>query len=360
MLKKWFSILLVFVFALVMAAGCSSGGAGSSTPPAGTADPAASAGTESGAPAQSSPIDQLRLGTDAVGGTANVALEAMSSVVNRHTELRTSTIVTTGAVEIINLINSGELEGGYAGTINLVQALRGEAPFQGRIPESAMLQALGFVSWRLPILTIKGNGIESYEDLAGKRVAFPEVGSASAEVLRIVFEQYGIFDSARIEYFPWAEGFNALKDGRVDACVGTWGNGIPPAGIIELFTLRDINILSMNEEIARRIGEINSGIAAQELTYAENDTIPEGEGRLAPRNSGVVVFSASVSEEAVYVFTRACLENIEELGTISRDLAVLKDYATSVCVPDIPFHPGAARALKEAGLWQDNFIVYQG
>lgn len=37
---------------------------------------------------------------------------------------------------------------------------------------------------------------------------------------------------------------------------------------------------------------------------------------------------------------------------------MLKDYLTSVCVPSIPFHPGAARALKEAGLWDDTFTVY--
>ena len=42
----------------------------------------------------------LRLGTDAVGGTANTALEAMSAIVNQKTDMKTSTVVTTGAVEI--------------------------------------------------------------------------------------------------------------------------------------------------------------------------------------------------------------------------------------------------------------------
>ena len=30
----------------------------------------------------------------------------------------------------------------------------------------------------------------------------------------------------------------------------------------------------------------------------------------------------------------------------------------SVCVGNHPFHPGAAKALKEAGLWEDRFTVY--
>lgn len=115
----------------------------------------------------------LRLGTGSVGGTDNVAIEAMSSVVNRNSDIKTSTVTTTGAVEIINLLDSRELEGGYTGSINLVQALRGEEPFQKEIPASSMLQAFGFVSWRLPVLTVAGSGIESYEDPARQKRPSP-------------------------------------------------------------------------------------------------------------------------------------------------------------------------------------------
>lgn len=300
----------------------------------------------------------LRLGTDAVGGTANTALEAMSAVVNQNTDLKCSTVVTTGAVEIINLINSGELEGGYAGTINLIQALKGEAPFTAAVPNEAMCQAFGFVSWMLPIITTGDTGIASYEDLAGKTVAFPQQGSASAEVMKILFESYGILDKVNIEYFGWSDAWEALKDGRVDAACGSWANGIPASGIIELTTTRDIVILPMSEEVGKMLGEANDGIAYQGMTNANDASIPEGEEVFAARNSGVVIFSANVSEDAVYTFTKACIDNVEALGNISQDLKVLKDYMTSVCVPSVPFHPGAAKALKEAGLWDDSFTVY--
>ncbi|MBQ7737120.1 MAG: TAXI family TRAP transporter solute-binding subunit [Oscillospiraceae bacterium] len=300
----------------------------------------------------------MRLGTDAVGGTANTALEAMSAVVNQNTKLKTSTVVTTGAVEIINLINSGELEGGYAGTINLIQALNGEAPFSGPIPMEAMTQGFGFVSWMLPIITTKDKGITTYEELAGKTVAFPQQGSASAEVMKILFDCYDLTDKVKIEYFGWSDAWEALKDGRVDAACGSWANGLPAAGVVELCTTRDIVILPMSEEIGQKLNGINNGIAFQGMTHENDASIPEGEVRYAARNSGVCVFAASADEEAVYQFVKTCLENVDALGNISKDLAVFKDYALSVCVPSIPFHPGAARALKEAGLWDDSFIVY--
>lgn len=300
----------------------------------------------------------IRLGTDAVGGTANTALEAMSAVVNQNTDMKTSTVVTTGAVEIINLINSGELEGGYAGTINLVQALNGEAPFNDKIPMEAMLQGFGFVSWMLPIITTADKGITTYEDLVGKTVAFPQQGSASAEVMKILFDCYDLTDKVNIEYFGWSDAWEALKDGRVDAACGSWSNGIPASGVIELCTTRDLVILPMSEEVGQKLATINDGIAYQGMTSENDASIPEGEVRYAARNSGVCVFSANVSEEAVYTYVKTCLNNIEALGNISQDLLVLKDYVLSVCVPSIPFHPGAARALKEAGLWDDAFTVY--
>lgn len=168
-------------------------------------------------------------------------------------------------------------------------------------------------------------------------------------MLKIVLREAGVLDDVNIEYFTWSDGFSALKDGRVDACVGTWGNGVPPAGIIELLTVRDINILSLPPEVGAKIHEINPGIMAQDLTHAECNIIPEGDPRLSPVNAGVMIFHADVPEESVYEFTRACISNIEELGKITQDLKPLKDYVTSVCVEDVPFHPGAARALKEGG-----------
>ena len=144
----------------------------------------------------------------------------------------------------------------------------------------------------------------------------------------------------------------------MDAACGSWANGIAASGIVELCTTRDLVILPMSEEVGKMLGECNDGIAYQGMTSENDSSIPEGEVRYAARNSGVVIFNAKVSEDAVYAFTKACIDNVDALGNISQDLKVLKDYMSSVCVESIPFHPGAAKALKEAGLWEDRFTVY--
>ena len=113
-----------------------------------------------------------------------------------------------------------------------------------------------------------------------------------------------------------------------------------------------------SEEVAAKVKEMNAGVGTGKLTSAECATIPEGESYLAAANSGVVILSANVSEEDAYAYTKAAIENLDELKNISTYFDKFEDVAVSVCVETIPFHPGAARALKEAGMWEDRFTVY--
>lgn len=96
------------------------------------------------------------------------------------------------------------------------------------------------------------------------------------------------------------------------------------------------------------------------LTSENDDSIASGEEVLAPTNSGVIIADASVDEESIYQYTKAVLENLEELKGISNYFDAFEDVCMSVCVEGVPFHPGAAKALKEAGLWEDRFTVYDG
>ena len=300
----------------------------------------------------------LSFGTGSVGGTDNVVLEALSSVVNSKTDLRTSTVTTSGGAEIIYLIESGDVQAGYSGTIDLVNAMNGAAPFTEAIGVENMLQGFGFVTWALPIVVLDNSDIKTYEDLEGKHLGFPPAASSSTAALNLVMDAYGLTGKCTIDYFTWSEGYTALKDGRVDAFVGSYANGSPISGIVEIEATNPIRVLNMSQEVAEKVKEMNAGVGAGTLTHAECATIPEGESYLAAANSGVVIFSANVSEEDAYLYTKTAIENLEELKNISTYFDKFEDVAVSVCVETIPFHPGAAKALKEAGMWEDRFTVY--
>lgn len=300
----------------------------------------------------------MTFGTGSTGGTDNVVLEALSSVVNSNTSLRTSTSTTSGGAEIIYLIQSGDLQGGYTGTIDMVNALAGAAPFTEAVPQEYMLQGFGFVTWALPVVVLDSSDIKSYEDLEGRHIGFPPAASSSTAVLNLVLEAYGLTGKVNIDYFTWSEGYTALKDGRIDAFVGSYANGAPISGLIEVEATNPVRCLNMSAEVAAAVKEMNAGVGSGTLTSAECATIPEGESYLAAANSGVVIFSSAVSEEDAYTFVKAALDNVEALQAISTYFDAFMDVAAGVCVETVPFHPGAAKALKEAGLWNDAFTVY--
>ena len=353
-MRKVVSVALSCAMVLSLAA-CSSGGAITAGNTAESSAPVADS-TQAAAPAGNGDI--LSFGTGSVGGTDNVVLEALSSVVNSNTDLRTSTVTTSGGAEIISLIDSGDLQAGYSGTIDLVNAKNGAEPFSVAIPEEDMLQGFGFVTWALPIVVLDKSDIKTYEDLEGKHIGFPPAASSSTMVLNLVLDAYGIKDKVKVDYFTWSEGYTALKDGRIDAFVGSYANGSPISGIVETEATNPIRILNMSSEVEKKVKGMNSGIGSAILTSQECATIPAGETYLAAANSGVVIFKADVSEDDVYKYTKCAIDHVEDLKKISAYFDKFNDVAMKACTEDIPFHPGAAKALKEANMWSDNFRVY--
>ena len=210
------------------------------------------------------------------------------------------------------------------------------------------------------MVVLEDSSIHSYEDLAGKRVGLSPVGSSTADVLNLVFEAYGLSDSITVENFTWSEGYTALKDGRIDAMVGSWANGDPISGLIELKATQGIRILNMDEAIAKKVADSNEGVGTGTLTFENDDSIPQEDTILAPANSGVIIADASVDEESIYQYTKAVLEHLDDLKALSVYFNDFETVCTSVCVESLPFHPGAAKALREAGLWEDRFTVYEG
>lgn len=301
----------------------------------------------------------LNLGTGSVGGTDNVVIEAISSVVNAKTSLRTSTVTTSGGAEIIYLLEEGSVQGGYTGTIDLVNALNGDEPFESPVAQENMLQGFGFVTWALPIVVLESSSIQEYADLEGKHIGLPPAASSTTAVLNLVLEAYGLTDKVKVDYFTWSEGYTALKDGRIDAFVGSYANGSPISGLVEIEATNAIRVLDMDPAIGEKVKAMNGGVGVATLTTEQVKTIPADEKCLAPANSGVIIFSASVPEDDIYQYTKATIENLNELQQLSAYFEGFHDVATKVCVESVPFHPGAAKALKEAGLWEERFSVYE-
>lgn len=346
---------IAVVLAASLLVGCSAGGSPKTAQPT---EPTAGEPVQAQEAAGEKSGGIINMGTGSVGGTDNVVIEAISSVVNAKTPLKTSTVTTSGGAEIIYLMEEGSVQGGYTGTIDLVNAIRGTAPFESPIAQEHMLQGFGFVTWALPVVVLDNSPILEYEDLEGKHIGLPPAASSTTAVLNLVLDAYGLTDKVKVDYFTWSEGYTALKDGRIDAFVGSYANGQPISGLVEIEATNAIRALNMSPEIGEKVRAVNEGVGVAVLGSGHVKTIPDGEEYLAPSNSGVIVFNASVPEEDVYLYTKTVIDSLGELKNLSAYFDGFNEVAAKVCVESVPFHPGAARALKEAGLWEEALAVY--
>ena len=302
----------------------------------------------------------ITFGVSSLGSTDQIFVEGMSNIINKYTDITTATTVTSGGVEIMQMMGAGELNGGFAGSLNLIDYKAGTGVFDGMdVPEENMLQMFGFVNWQDPIVVLSNSGIESYEDLVGKRVAIPPEGSATNVMIKTVLEAYGVLDQVNTEALSWQVGFEALKDGTVDGWTANWSTLEPSANMVDLESSREYNILSWDEEHMQKTFDINPGIFSFDLDHTSSpQNIPEGEVLPVPGFCGIMTITGDIPEEVVYELVMAVFNNIDELTGVKESFKYVPDICMSAAVKEIPFHPGAAKALKDLGLWEDGYLVY--
>jgi len=193
---------------------------------------------------------------------------------------------------------------------------------------------------------VSTQGINSIEELKGKRVSVGDVGSGCEFNARQILEAYGIsFDDIVVNNLSFSDSATALKDGKIDAffCVA----GAPTTAIVELATSNSIKVLEIDDEHADKL------IASYPFYTKFN--VPGGAYKGVDSDVQTVavvatyIVSDKLDEKLVYDMTKALFENKEEIAKAHPKGAEL-DPKYSVAGISIPIHPGALKYYKEIGV----------
>ena len=185
-------------------------------------------------------------------------------------------------------------------------------------------------------------------DLRGKRVSMDEPGSGTLVDVRLILGAYGMTDKdVEAEYLKPNQAGDKIRDGGLDAFFFVGG---APAGAIAELASSGAGI-----EIIPIVGpEIDKLRSEQE--FFTPDTIAAGmyqgvgEVKTISVNAQLVT-SAKLSEDTVYNITKA-LYSPETRKVLDNGHAKGKLITAENAVKGagIPFHPGAEKYFKEAGL----------
>ena len=257
---------------------------------------------------------------------------------------RTQVQATKASVENLNLLAQGSGEIAFALGDSVALAWKGDAEAGFPAPLTNLRAIAAIYPNYIQIVAEAESGATTLADLAGMSLSVGAPASGTELNARAIFAGAGMSyeDLGRIEYLPFAESAELIKNGQIQATLQSAGLGV--ASITDLATTHDITVISIPEEVVTAVGAPYVPAVIPAGTYAGQDA------DVATAAVGnILVTSEAVSEETAYQMTRLLFENLDRMkaahaaaGGISIDGAM-----TGL---SIPLHPGAERYYREVGL----------
>lgn len=297
-------------------------------------------------------VEHMALGTSSVGGAWFPFGGAVAHIVNKNaTNLRLTAEPTGGSKDNIALVHNNEVQFAMETTLDVYNAINGINQFDQKFDNFSGVIGSGDGIF-FQFYTLKKTGVKTIKDLKGKRISLGGPGSVGNYFGEAVLAAYGLKmgEDWTPEYLSHGEGPDALLDGNVDAVVGALTIPAPP--IIDLTSREKDNVVFLTIE-----PDILEGLKKEYPSWSDA-TIPGGTYAGQPDDvtgmfgvQVVMVANNDVSEDAVYAFTKAVLENNEALTETNR-LGQLwgKDNALTGLKGMLPLHPGAKKYMLEAGI----------
>lgn len=288
-------------------------------------------------------------GTAPAGGVWQVLGTAMlEDITKSHSNITGSTVPIGGFANVVG-VSEGQLQVAFSLSATTGDAWDGKGPFEdkGKLRNFCTLATL--FPEPTHVVVYADSGIDSIEQLKGKRVTPGPKGLATEQDTRRVVEAYGLtYDDFRIEMLSFEEAAQQMLDDHIDAIF--YGAMILPApNVVNVSSQKKVKMLSLSEDKINTIVENNKGT----VPY----TIPAGayEGVDYPVDGIATIVNIIAREDLpddiAYDIVKTIAENFDRYRTVTKamELCEKEDMAKDM---GIPFHPGALKYYQEQG-WID-------
>jgi len=292
----------------------------------------------------------VSIGTGGVTGVYYPTGGAICRLVNKGRKehgVRCSVESTGGSVYNLNTIREGELDFGVAQSDWQYHSYNGTSKFEEQGPYENLRAVFSVHPEPFTVVARADSGIETFADLAGKRVNIGNPGSGQRGTMEVVMQTLG-WDKdtfALASELKSAEQSQALCDNKIDAMVFTVGH--PSGSIKEATTSCDSIIVPVTGPEIDKLVEENS--------YYRKATIPGGMYRGTDEDvetfgvGATFVTSADVPDEVVYVVVKAVFEDFDQFKNLHPAFANLTPEEMIKDGLSAPLHDGAAKYYKEQG-----------
>lgn len=290
--------------------------------------------------------EQLSIATGGTGGVYYPMGGGLAEIINNHIDGYSATAEVTGAsVENMGLIATGDADLAIALADTVAQAYSGTGRFEGQ--QLPMIRGVASLYANMVhIVALESSGIESLEDLRGKRVSIGAPGSGTEVNTNAILEANGIsYDDIDEQRLNFNETADALGNGDIDA--GFWSVGAPTSSILNLATTQDIVIIELTEAELQAAIAADSTFAITTLAGGSYNGVDEEITVLGIPN--VLTVSSEMPDDVAYEITKAMFENVADLQAVHPAANETTVDFTLSAFP-VPLHTGAIRYYEEIGV----------
>jgi hypothetical protein len=293
----------------------------------------------------------VTIGTGGITGVYYPTGGAIARIVNKKRKvygIRCTVESTGGSVFNVNAIMAGDLEFGVVQSDRQFQAIKGLAEWKEKGPQKDLRAVFTIHPESITLVAADDAGINSPQDLKGKRVNIGNPGSGQRQNSIDALMNYGINyeKDMKAEGVKAAEAPGLLQDGRIDAFFYTVGH---PSGAIKEATagrrkVHFVPITGVDNLLSKYPYYAKAMIPIKLYPGATNKGDVSTFGVKA-----TFVTSAKVPDNVVYAITKEVFDNFEDFKKLHPAYQVLTKQNMLEGM-SAPVHPGAMKYYKESGL----------
>lgn len=296
----------------------------------------------------------VNIGTAGIGGGYYPTGGFVCNLVNKSRKalghnIRCTVESTAGSVANLRSIAAGQTEVAVVQADWQHHAYQGTSVFKDIGAQKNLRFVMGLHADVFHIVAQANSGIKSFADLKGKSVNTGNVGSGTEATIYMVMGRYGLDPKS---YFGQEtkltsrEQASALCDGKIDAFI--YPTGVTAASITEATNTCATTIGSWSDSTIKALTD--------EFGYFVPVTIPAGVYQGNPNAvqswgmPATMVSTTRMSDDTIYYLVKSVADNFADFKKVSTLYLALNREDLATNGRSVPFHAGAEKYYKEAGL----------
>lgn len=284
------------------------------------------------------PHRTLRIAAGEPGGFYKEFAELLArELAGEEADLDAEVVATTGSINNVNQVRTGQVELGLALADTAAAAFDGAEPFTAAVP----LRAIGRVYENyLQLVVLARSPVRSVADLAGRRISLGAEGSGAALTGERLLAASGV--DAVVDHHPLADAVANLATGRIEALL--WSSGVPTPKLAELDRVQPIRLVDLTDHVdtlQAAHGPMYQRVAVPDSGYGHHRAV----ATIGVPN--LLVTASSLPDDVADAIARVLIRRAPQLVPPQTLGTQYLDRRSLIATAPLPLHPGAAQAYRD-------------